>query len=105
DVETGQVLWTRLAPSAAIEPLAPGGRFHRAFLVTRERVLIQTSRGRQWLLDSATGKIIHDGGGEARGTWLQPPVLLNEQQAGTVPDGRHISLIELATGDEIWRHE
>jgi outer membrane protein assembly factor BamB len=105
DVDTGQVLWTRWAPSASIEPLEPGGRFQPSFLATATRVWIQTSAGKVWLLDSATGRTLRESGSERRSTWRNPPLLLSEREACIVPDGQHMSLVDLSGGKEIWKHE
>jgi outer membrane protein assembly factor BamB len=105
DVDTGQVLWTRWAPSASIEPLEPGGRFHPFFLATTTRVFIQTSAGKVWLLDSATGRTLHESGSERGSTWRHPPLLVSEREACVVPDGQHTSMFDLSAGKEIWRHE
>jgi outer membrane protein assembly factor BamB len=105
DVDTGHVLWPRWAPSALIEPLEPGGRFQPSYLATTTRVLIQTSAGKVWLLDSATGKILHESDSERPSTWRHPPLPVSEHQACIVPGGLHISLFDLSAGKEIWRHE
>jgi outer membrane protein assembly factor BamB/tetratricopeptide (TPR) repeat protein len=103
DVETGQVRWEHWAPAAQLDLPEPGGCFAPFFYAGNERTLVQTGRGSCWILDTLTGKRLHefDSGLKA---WPQPPVPLTEQRVCVVPDTRHVAVVHLAAGKEVWRH-
>src|SRR5262249_535867 len=66
--------------------------------------LIQTSRGKAALLESATGKTIQEKNTEGPAAWPQAPLLISEHQACMVHDTRNVVLLDLATGQEVWRY-
>jgi outer membrane protein assembly factor BamB len=77
NAETGEILWSRWAPAARLGLAEPSGKFNPHYLVQQDRVLIQTTGGRRWLLAARTGQTIQD---VATGLqqWLQSPVALDK---------------------------
>jgi outer membrane protein assembly factor BamB len=103
DVETGEVLWDHRAPAAQLHLPEPGGRFSPLYHVGADWVIVQTTRGHCWVLDTLTGQRLHefDTGREA---WRRPPLPLDERRLVIVPDAQHIASLDLVTGKEIWRY-
>jgi outer membrane protein assembly factor BamB len=102
DGETGQVLWAHWAPGARLQ-LPAAGRLSPWFRADCDRVALQTSGGRCRILDSATGQMVHEYDAGA-GPWPRPPLALTEGRLVVVPDGRHVALLDLAAGKEMWRY-
>ena len=102
DVEVGRVLWHCNAPGAEVRSPAPNGRFRPDYLATAERVLLQTGRGAVVLLDARTGEAISatEPNDDAR---PQAPVRVGARRACLVHDPRHLVLIDLDSGKEVWR--
>jgi outer membrane protein assembly factor BamB len=105
DVRAGQMLWNYWAPAAEIRPLLPGGRFHPFYHVGNERLLVQTSMGKAWLVDGRTGRTIREAATGDQGTWLQPPAPLDDRCLCVVPDARRVVMLDMASGKEIWSHK
>jgi hypothetical protein len=101
-VETGGVLWSREAPGAGFALPYPEGRFSPGYLAGDGTVLVQTS-GRRWLLDTATGRRVHDAA-TSRAPWPRPPLVLDERTACLVPDPRHLVLCDTSTGRDLWTY-
>lgn len=78
DAETGEVLWSRLAPAARLGLPEPSGTFNPHFCAAQGRVVIQTSGGQRWLLDAKTGQTIQEVETSMH-QWLQPPLTLDQQ--------------------------
>lgn len=104
DVETGKVLWHHWAPGAAVRPLEPGGKFNPLYHAGKDRLLLQTSLGRIWLLDSATGRKVADIDSK-HGVWLQPPLPLDEQRVVIAPGRRHLTMLDFISGKVLWTYE
>jgi hypothetical protein len=100
NAETGAVLWDRWAPDAGLRLPFPQGRFSSGYHAGAKTVLVQMS-GRRWLLDAATGRLIHQApdGGEL---WQRPPLELDEHTLCVAPDSRHVVLLDARTGQSLW---
>ena len=103
DVESGRVLWTRWAPGARLRQPAPDGRFFHLVPVSADMVLAQTAGGHRWLLDAATGSLLHDDPTAAE-PWPRPPVLAPDGGVCLTPDARTIVRLDLAFGREVWTY-
>jgi outer membrane protein assembly factor BamB len=106
DVNTGQLLWARWAPSAKLHLPPPRGTFCPTYHVrhqTVQTVLLQTASGRRWLLDAASGRLIHDAAGSAQ-PWSSAPVDLGEDRLCLVEDGHRVVCLDAATGQEVWSY-
>lgn len=101
DVETGQALWNHVAPGTLLRSLEAGGRFSPHFHAGRDRVVVQTTAGRGRFFDAVGGGDV--GGWSGRGAWPRPPLALDGRRLVLVPDARHVALLDLATGKEVWR--
>jgi hypothetical protein len=55
----------------------------------------------RWLLDAATGRIIHHAPDSGE-LWQRSPLALDERTLCLVPDRRHVELIESRTGRTLW---
>jgi outer membrane protein assembly factor BamB/tetratricopeptide (TPR) repeat protein len=82
DVASGWVLWTAAAPSAGLGLPSPSGQF-LTFQGGEDWVVAQTAGGRHWVLDSASGRLVHDLETTPE-PWPRPPLAL---------DGRHFCLV------------
>jgi outer membrane protein assembly factor BamB len=100
DVETGRLLWQRLAPGAALS-ISAGG-FGSRCLASEKGVLVQTSSGRLWILDPYTGKLKVDEP-TSRSPWPRCPLALDEDRVLLVPDGQNVMLLSLSTGRVLWK--
>jgi outer membrane protein assembly factor BamB/tetratricopeptide (TPR) repeat protein len=103
DAESGQTLWTRWAPAARLNLPFPGGRFFHAEPVGNDRLLLQTSGGRLWLLDARTGETLQDLE-TSRQPWPRSPLVLDDRLVCVVPDTYHVVLVDAATGKEMGRY-
>ena len=102
DVLTGRTLWSLWAPSAPIRPRVGGGKFQPNFLITAERVLIQTNHGKRWLLDAATGRKIAEA--DCSVSFSPPPLLLEQDRKACLSlEAGVIVMLDLYNGKEIWR--
>jgi outer membrane protein assembly factor BamB/tetratricopeptide (TPR) repeat protein len=99
--ETGRVLWQRQAPGAAFREPAPWGRFFPGCDAGAGTVLVQTSSGRRRLLDSGTGRLVHEAGA-GHEPWPRDPLVLDERTVCLVPDDRRVLLLDRRTGQERW---
>jgi len=99
---TGAVLWERWAPDGPLHLPFPQGYFSTCYHVGAETVLLQTS-GQHWLLDAATGQLLHKDA-DGRDLWQRPPLKLEEHTLCVVPDTRHVVLLDARTGQCLWRH-
>jgi outer membrane protein assembly factor BamB len=102
NAEIGAVLWDRWAPDAGLRLPFPQGRFSSCYHAGAKTVLVQMA-GRRWLLDAATGRLIHEApdGGEL---WQRPPLELDERTLCVIPDSRHVVLLDIRTGQSLWTH-
>jgi outer membrane protein assembly factor BamB/tetratricopeptide (TPR) repeat protein len=103
DAECGRVLWQLPAPDATIPLSYPHGRFFPRYHVSTDTVLVQTASGRRWILDVATGRLLHDAD-TVRTPWTRAPLPVDERTVGLVVDSRRILLLDLPTGQERWTH-
>jgi outer membrane protein assembly factor BamB len=104
DVETGQVLWSRWAPAARLGLPPPAGQFGVNYHADDERLLVQTSGGRRWLLDPQTGRTLVDAE-TSRAPWPQPPLILDGKRACLVTEPHRVVRLDLADGKEAWSYE
>ena len=103
DAENGRVLWARWAPGARLRQPYPYGRFFHVFPVNADMLLVQTSGGRRWLLDAATGTIVHDAP-TASEPWPRSPIVLPDGNVCIIPDAESILLLDPSSGRELWTH-
>jgi outer membrane protein assembly factor BamB len=103
NTEDGRVLWTRWAPGARLYQPYPYGRFFHVFPVNAEVLLVQTSGGRRWLLDAATGAILHDAPTTSE-PWPRSPITLPDGGICIVTDAESILLLDPASGRDVWTH-
>ena len=103
DVESGRVLWTRWAPGARLRQPPPDGRFFHVCPVSADLLLVQTSGGRRWLLDAATGNLLHDDP-TAGEPWPRTPVLLPDGGVCITTDARTVVRIDPASGRDVWTY-
>ena len=103
DADSGRVLWTRWAPGARLRQPPPDGRFFHVFPVNADVLLVQTSGGRRWLLDAATGNLLHDDP-TASEPWPRVPVRLPDGGICITPDARTVVLLDPASGREVWTY-
>ncbi len=103
DAESGRVLWTRWAPGARLRQPAPDGRFFHVFPVSADVLLVQTSGGRRWLLDAATGSLLHDDPTTAE-PWPRVPVLLPDGGVCLTTDARTVVRFDPTAGRDVWTY-
>ncbi len=103
DAESGRVLWTRWAPSARLRQPYPYGRFFHVFPVNSEVLLVQTSGGRRWLLDAATGAVLHDAPTTSE-PWPRAPVLLANGGVCIIPEAESVLLLDPTSGRDVWTY-
>ncbi len=103
DAECGRVLWARRAAGAGLRQPYPGGRFLHAVPAGAGLLLVQTSGGRRWLLDAATGRLLHDDP-TASEPWPRPPVRLSDGRILLTPDARTVVLLDPTADREVWTY-
>jgi outer membrane protein assembly factor BamB len=103
DAATGKPLWNRPAPGAGFHLPYPEGRFFPNYHADDAVVLIQTTSGRRWLLDAATGHFLQDVP-TAKEPWPQPPIALDEHRLCLPRDGHSVVLLDATTGRELWKY-
>ncbi len=104
DAESGQVRWGREAPAAGLGLGDPSGRFGPHYLAGPHGVVAQTSGGRRWVLDAATGETLDDSE-TPRGLWTCPPVSLAGGLVCVALDERRAVALDPRTGKESWSHD
>jgi outer membrane protein assembly factor BamB len=109
DAEMGAVLWSRLTPAARLGLPEPSGRFNPHYFAGDDRVVIQTSGGRRWLLEAMTGRILQDVE-ISRQSWPQAPHALDQgrriaESFCLATDAHRIVRFDATTGEERWRFE
>jgi outer membrane protein assembly factor BamB len=104
DASSGQVLWQQLAPGAPFYPDASetAGRFHPDFVALKSPavVLLQTTSGKRWVLEAATGKRVLIADDPA--PWPRGPLVLGDALA-LVCSPDELLLLDRQTGKERWR--
>jgi outer membrane protein assembly factor BamB/tetratricopeptide (TPR) repeat protein len=102
--ETGGLLWYRAAPGAAALPLFPGGRFNPYYHASEATVVVQAALGKLLVLDSATGRCLHELA-LGRIFWPRRPLPLHNGRLCLVLDSQHMALLDPAAGTTIWWQE
>jgi outer membrane protein assembly factor BamB/tetratricopeptide (TPR) repeat protein len=100
DLDRGSVDWTCWAPSARLLPIG-GGCFQPHYHAGDKWVILQTTGGHRLVLDSRTGRKLHEGTAASE-PWPQPPVPISEDRFGLVEHVRRVVLLDAATGKEVW---
>jgi outer membrane protein assembly factor BamB len=65
---------------------------------------LQTSGGRLWVLDGATGRKISDIA-TSRTPWPRPPQAIDQGRICLVTDSGHVTLFDLLAGRPLWTYE
>jgi outer membrane protein assembly factor BamB/tetratricopeptide (TPR) repeat protein len=104
DADSGRVLWIQWAPGGPVRPLAPAGRFYPFYHAGEERLIVQTSGGKLWVLDAATGQRIQEMA-TCRTPWPQPPQVLDPGRVSLVTDARHVLLFNPSAARPLWVYE
>jgi outer membrane protein assembly factor BamB len=104
DAQAGLVLWNRWAPDARLGLPEPAGRFFPIYRAEGGRVVVQTSGGKWWLLDAASGRLIH-AGDTTREPWAQAPLVLDKRSWCLAADVGRVILFDPETGREHWTYE
>jgi outer membrane protein assembly factor BamB len=102
DATSGDTLWTKWAIGARLHQLPPLGHFHPQITPLGTALLVQPTPGRLWLLDGATGKILHEETHRFE-PWPRSPAVLDENTTAVVIDPRTVALID-ASGKTIWKY-
>ena len=102
DAKNGRVLWVHRAPDAGLRQPYPDGRFFHVEAASADVLLAQTSGGRRWLIDAATGAILHEGA-TAQEPWPRAPVRSPEGVFVT-PDADSVVLLDPASGRDLWTY-
>ena len=92
DGSSGEVLWQRLAPLAAV--------FRPASFVDQRHVVVQSSDGRRRVYDAADGRVLHEGPAPTA-AWPSPPTRLGGQRLLVVEDGRLVAL-DRSDWEPVW---
>jgi outer membrane protein assembly factor BamB len=103
DAEAGRVVWHRWVPGAGLRQPAPFGCFFHVCPLNADRLLVQTSGGRRWLLDAATGRRL-DEQPTAAEPWPRTPTVVDERAVCVTPDDRTVLMLDASTGNEIWSY-
>ena len=103
DAATGKTLWAQWAIGAKLHQKPPLGRFHPTIRPTATTVFVQPTPGRLWLLDAATGKVLHEESNRFE-PWPRSPVAIDDNTAVIVLDARTVALLDGTTGKTKWKH-
>jgi cellulose synthase operon protein C len=103
DAETGQVMWTRAAPAAELALPFPGGRIFRGYHAAEAGVVVQTSGGKLWDLDSRTGQLRQELE-TSREPWPCLPLAVDSDRLCVAVDRQTVILLDTAAGKELWRY-
>jgi outer membrane protein assembly factor BamB/tetratricopeptide (TPR) repeat protein len=103
DAAAGRVVWAHWAPAAHVLPEYPGGRFNPGYHAGEKWVVVQTGGGKRLVLDSRTGRVIHETAAEAP-PWARPPLALDERRVCLVPDADRVTLFDPQSGKERWTY-
>jgi outer membrane protein assembly factor BamB len=103
EAATGKLAWTRWAPGARLGLPSPLGRFHPQITPLATSILVQPTPGRLWLLDAATGKLLHEESNRHE-SWPRSPVAFDDKSAVVVLDARTVGLFDAAKGKFLWKH-
>jgi outer membrane protein assembly factor BamB len=103
DPTNGKIAWHSWAPGGQIRPLADGGRFYPHYQAGDRFVLLQTTAGKWLILDSQTGKLLHEG--PAAMHWPQPPPALDERWFVLSGTAGQVLLLDADTGLFDWTYQ
>lgn len=101
DPLTGHLAWSFHAPGAELRPLFDGGRFYPHYRVGNRFTLLQTISGKVLVLDSKTGKLLHETATSTQ-PWPHPPLALDDSRFGIGEDGGRAVLFDAAAGKTLW---
>jgi outer membrane protein assembly factor BamB len=100
---TGKYAWSFWAPGGKIRPLEDGGWFNPHYAVGDRFVLLQTTAGKWLVLDSQTGKLLHEG--VAPTTWSQPPRPFDGGRFVFSGQAGQVTMLDAAMGVAVWTYE
>ena len=100
--ETGELLWDRWAPDGGFHLPSPQGCISPCYHAGAATILIQMS-GQRMLLDSATGRSVHQAP-DSRELWRRTPLELDGHTLCVVSGRRHIRLLDSGSGRCLWTH-
>ncbi|HLN27374.1 MAG TPA: PQQ-binding-like beta-propeller repeat protein [Gemmataceae bacterium] len=101
DIDTGQVLWSFWAPAGRLGHSYPGGRLSGRYHAGNDGVLIQTTSGKQFVLDARNGRTLGESD-KARNHWAPSFLTAEGSRVILARDVGHVSAWDLATGKEMW---
>jgi outer membrane protein assembly factor BamB len=102
DAETGAILWETAAPAANLGLPYPSGRFFSRYHAGEDWVVAQTADARLWVIESRTGRRVHELETSPE-PWPRSPLPLGEGRLCLVTDPRTVILLNPAAGAEIGR--
>jgi outer membrane protein assembly factor BamB len=103
DTATGNVRWTKWAVGAKLNQPPPLGHFHPQLRLIGSALLVQPTPGRLWLLDAATGKVLHEESHRYE-PWPRPPLPVDENTVAVVLDARTVGLFDGDKRKFLWKH-
>jgi outer membrane protein assembly factor BamB len=92
---TGAVLWQRTAPFA--------GGFLPSFFADERHVVAQSTDGRRWVFDAATGRTLHSGPAPLD-AWPNPPIALDHDRLVVVEENK-VVVLDRSTWEPAWTRE
>jgi outer membrane protein assembly factor BamB len=102
-VDSGEVLWAAWAPGARFHLPSPVGRFWPRYHADEHWLVVQTTGGQRWILESRTGRRVHETKASAD-PWPQSPLPLDGRLC-LLASPRRIVQLDLASGKETWTHQ
>jgi len=100
DPRAGKFVWSFWAPGGQMRPLADGGRFSPHYHAGDDYVLVQSTDGKRFVLDSDTGKVLHEG--PAPGDWVSDPLAIGQNRFVLSEEAGQVYLLNANTGLVNW---
>jgi outer membrane protein assembly factor BamB len=104
EVQSGRVVWSHWAPAASLRPAYPAGRFLPCYHADDSWAVAQTGAGKQLVIDSEKGRIVHESVPLGSG-WRQRPLALDERRICLVPSVDRVVLFDPKIGKNLWTYK
>jgi outer membrane protein assembly factor BamB len=101
--ESGQALWGRWAPGAALGEAVADGQFYPLYQAGPSSLLVQTSIEKWWLLDAATGRTLREGLA-SKVPWPEAPAVLDGQVLCFAPVANEVLALDTDSGRDRWAY-